>query len=82
MQDFLKGWAIHYNYFRPHLSLHDHTPAQMAGIDFTYASWKELIEKQPYYVTARIPVSDDIEFIQAEQKHKPKIAKKRIKVSK
>ncbi|OGO21994.1 MAG: hypothetical protein A2Z28_03700 [Chloroflexi bacterium RBG_16_51_9] len=57
MRAFLKGWAIHYNYFRPHLSLNDRTPAQVAGINFPYANWKELIEKQPYSVTARIPVS-------------------------
>ncbi len=56
MQHFLDGWVIHYNYFRPHLSLNDRTPAQTAGIDFPYRNWKELIEKQPYSVTARIPV--------------------------
>jgi hypothetical protein len=47
MNEFLKGWVIHYNYFRPHLSLNDRTPAQVAGIKFVYANWKELIEKQP-----------------------------------
>jgi putative transposase len=56
MNEFLRGWVIHYNYFRPHLSLGDKTPAQVAGIDFPYANWKELIEKQPYSVTARIPI--------------------------
>lgn len=56
MQRFLDGWVIHYNFFRPHLSLDDKTPAQKAGIDFPYANWKELIEKQPYSVTARIPI--------------------------
>ncbi len=57
MKAFLKGWVIHYNYFRPHLSLQDRTPAKVAGIDFPYANWKELIEKQPYSVTARISIS-------------------------
>lgn len=57
MNDFLKGWVIHYNFFRPHISLDDRTPAQMAGIDFPYHNWKELIEKQPYSVTARIPIT-------------------------
>jgi len=55
MNEFLKGWVIHYNFFRPHLSLNDRTPAQVAEIDFPYRNWKELIEKQPYEVTARIP---------------------------
>jgi transposase-like protein len=57
INDFLQGWLIHYNFFRPHLSLNDRTPAQVAGIKFPYANWKELIEKQPYSVTARIPIS-------------------------
>jgi putative transposase len=57
MNEFLKGWVIHYNFFRPHLSLNDRTPAKVAGINFPYANCKELIEKQPYSVTARIPIS-------------------------
>jgi putative transposase len=56
MNEFLKGWVIHYNYFRPHMSLNDKTPAQKAGIQFPYANWKEVIEKQPYSVTSRIPI--------------------------
>lgn len=60
MNAFLQGWIIHYNYFRPHLSLQDRTPAQVAGINFPYRNWKELIEKQPYSVTARIPVRNTI----------------------
>lgn len=60
MNDFLKGWVIHYNFFRPHLSLQDRTPAQVAGIKFPYANWKELIEKQPYSVTARILIKPRI----------------------
>jgi putative transposase len=56
MDEFLKGWVIHYNFFRPHLSLDDKTPAQKAGINFPYHNWKELIENQPYSVTARIPI--------------------------
>ena len=59
MNDFLTGWTIHYNYFRPHLSLNDKAPAQAAGIDFPYRNWKELIEKQPYSVTARIPIKSN-----------------------
>ncbi len=57
MNEFLKGWVIHYNYFRPHLSLNDKTPAEVAGINFPYRNWKELIEKQPYENTARIKIT-------------------------
>jgi putative transposase len=74
MNDFLKGWVIHYNFFRPHLSLNDKTPAQMAGINFPYANWKELIEKQPYKSTARITLVE----------HAPRITenKPRIRITK
>jgi len=52
---FLDGWLIHYNFFRPHTSLKDRTPAQMAGIKFPFRNWKDLVE-QPYEITARIPI--------------------------
>jgi putative transposase len=52
---FTDGWLVHYNYFRPHMSLEDKTPAQEAGINFPFRNWKDVVE-QPYHVTARIPV--------------------------
>ncbi len=55
-RDFLDGWAIHYNFFRPHTSLKDRTPAEVAEIKFPYKSWREIIE-QPYEVTAKIPIN-------------------------
>jgi putative transposase len=68
MNDFLEGWVIHYNFFRPHISLNDRTPAQVAKINFPYANWKELIEKQPYSVTAKIPVLPRRKTIRISQK--------------
>jgi len=52
---FMDGWLVHYNFFRPHMSLKDSTPAQVAGIRFPLHNWKDVIE-QPYEKTARIPV--------------------------
>lgn len=52
---YLDGWLVHYNYFRPHMSLNDSTPARVAGIKFPFRNWKDICE-QPYAVTARIPV--------------------------
>jgi putative transposase len=83
MNDFLKGWVIHYNFFRPHLSLNDKTPAQVAGIKFPYANWKDLIEKQPYSVTARIPVPKVTitEITIPERKYKtPKISPRKPRI--
>lgn len=45
-QALLDGWLVHYNYFRPHESLGDRTPAQAAGVSFPYKSWLDIIERQ------------------------------------
>jgi len=52
---FMDGWLVHYNFFRPHMSLKDRTPASVAGIKFPYRNWKDVTE-QPYEKTARIPL--------------------------
>lgn len=44
----LEGYAIHYNYVRPHQSLKGKTPAQEAGIQ-TPANWRSLIETATQY---------------------------------
>jgi len=48
-------YFMHYNFFRPHMSLGDRTPAQVAGIRFPFRNWKDVVE-QFYEVTARISV--------------------------
>jgi transposase-like protein len=56
--DFTEGWLVHYNYLRPHESLKERTPAEVAGIAYPYQNWaditrlhkptvKVLIEHQP-----------------------------------
>ena len=52
---FMDGWLVHYNFFRPHMSLRDRTPAQVAGIRFPFRNWKDVVE-QPFRITARIPL--------------------------
>ncbi|MFC2019556.1 transposase [Chloroflexota bacterium] len=52
---FMDGWLVHYNFFRPHISLNDRTPASVAGIRFPFRNWKDVCE-QPYHITARIPI--------------------------
>lgn len=56
---YLDGWLVHYNYFRPHMSLKDNTPASVAGVKLPFRNWRELVE-QPYKVTARIPIKEYI----------------------
>jgi transposase-like protein len=54
-RNFLDGWLIHYNYFRPHMSLKDKTPAEVAGAKLPFTNWKGVTE-QPYAQTARISI--------------------------
>ena len=46
---------MHYNFFRPHTSLNDMTPAMAAGIRFPFRNWKDVVE-QPIEITSRIPI--------------------------
>lgn len=39
----LDGFLVHYNFFRPHMSLLDKTPAEVAGISVPYTNWTELV---------------------------------------
>jgi len=43
--DFIDGWLVHYNYLRPHTALDDKTPAEVAGIDYPYQNWADIIRK-------------------------------------
>lgn len=43
---FTEGWLLHYNYFRPHESLKDRTPAEVAGIRFPYRNWHDFVAKK------------------------------------
>jgi hypothetical protein len=42
----LDGWLVYYNYLRPHESLGDKTPARIAGINFPYQSWQDIVKSQ------------------------------------
>ena len=41
----LDGFLIHYNFFRPHMTLEKKTPAEVAGIKAAYRNWTELVRK-------------------------------------
>lgn len=43
--EFLSGWLVHYNYLRPHTALNDKTPAQVAGVEYPYRNWSDIIRK-------------------------------------
>ncbi|HEY82071.1 MAG TPA: DDE-type integrase/transposase/recombinase [Dehalococcoidia bacterium] len=39
-----QGWLVHYNFFRPHEALGDHTPMEKAGIKFPYKNWRDVVQ--------------------------------------
>ena len=43
-QNFIDGWAVDYNYFRPHKSLGNRTPAEAAGLERPFKNWHEVAE--------------------------------------
>ena len=45
--DFIEGRLVHYNYLRPHTSLDDKTPAEVAGVDFPYKNWADITRHKP-----------------------------------
>ncbi len=73
---FMGGWLAHYNFFRPHMSLKDRTPAQEAGINFPFRNWKDLCE-QPYEKTARISLTPRVRLSKPMPRISEKVAKLR-----
>jgi transposase-like protein len=41
----LSGFLVHYNYFRPHMSLANSTPAEVAGIKQPYKTWADFVRE-------------------------------------
>lgn len=77
---FLDGWLVHYNFFRPHMSLDDRTPASAAGIRFPFRNWKDVTE-QPYEKTARIPIDITRDVIPPQRRIVRVAKRKRVRIS-
>jgi len=54
---FLEGWLIHYNYFRPHISLKGKTPARKAGIILSANDWLDVVREPKD--TAKIDIAKE-----------------------
>ena len=50
-QDFLDGWRINYNLFRPQDELDGMTPALAAGIDAPFSDWEDVVRMAESIVT-------------------------------
>jgi len=51
---FIEGWLIHYNYFRPHISLRGKTAAEKAGVKLSADDWLDVVREPTD--TARIEI--------------------------
>jgi len=51
----LQGWLVHYNYFRPHESLGNRTPAQQAGVKYHIRNWKHVVKPPDTRVRRKVP---------------------------
>jgi len=72
----LEGFILNYNYLRPHGSLKDRTPAEVAKIhDFPYRSWLDVIKSQ----IPKPPPKPDRVLTLEEMRHPFKPYRKRSK---
>jgi hypothetical protein len=38
-------WLVHYNFLRPHESLDNKIPAEVAGVKYPYRNWQDIVAK-------------------------------------
>ena len=62
----LEGWLVHYNYFRPHESFGDKTPAEKANIVLKAKNWADVIKQANPVKEA--PVLEPIELREPQAK--------------
>ena len=77
----LDGWLIYYNFFRPHESLKDKTPAEVASIQFPYKNWLDVVQGQSPVIKATLD-DDRTTIISADfysAKRLKKIRRRRVR---
>jgi len=67
---FIEGFLIHYNYFRPHISLKGKTPARKAGIILSVNDWLDVVREPTD--TAKVDIATEPRPILRLHHPKPK----------
>jgi putative transposase len=77
----IRGWIVHYNFFRPHESLKGKTPSEKAGIKFPAKDWLDVVKSQekPKVKKTDDDYADYIRFIRASPKVKRVLGKPKAK---
>lgn len=80
----LDGWLVHYNFFRPHESLNDRTPAEAAGIKFIYKDWQDVVRGEAKIPEQETESDKPVQTIRASPAcyHKSRIRKVKSKRAK
>ena len=83
--DFMDGFFVHYNYLRPHTFLADRTPAEVAGIDYPYQNWADIIRKhkpsKPVVIEHQPRDGNKLPVIQVGRPQKRKRYRKKLPTS-
>ncbi len=80
----IEGWLTHYNFFRPHESLNDRTPAQAAGITAQFQNWADVVQSQkgiigkPEAYKVAVPKQVIMSKVKPTRKRRHKIPKSKI----
>ena len=82
----LDGWLVHYNFFRPHESLNDRTPAEKAGIKTPIKNWADVVRVKEDKSENILEIDEPfIKVFKARAspriRHRPQKIKKRAKAS-
>lgn len=80
----LEGWLVYYNFFRPHESLNDKTPAEVGKLDFPYKNWLDVVESQTplgqFKESIKIPLSEELAIVYPPRPYRKRAKpKKRIR---
>jgi putative transposase len=66
-----EGWLLHYNYLRPHEALNGKTPAQVAGVNYPYRHWQDIVAKRKPITLKHTSATSTINIPTLPRKHKP-----------
>lgn len=71
------GWLLHYNFIRPHESLDDKTPAEVAGVNYPYRNWQDIVAKRRI-ITAKQTTATSTPPIPILESHRLSITANRL----
>jgi putative transposase len=78
----LDGWVNHYNFLRPHESLNNKTPAEVANIDYPYKTWLDIVNSQQGIIhkpeRRQLPKVKQTELIKIRKRRRRRLPRHKI----